>query len=436
MVGTNLDPFSDRYAARTHGMNVSEVRALFAVASRPEVVSLAGGSPFVSALPFDAVGSMIDELVRNQGAQALQYCVGQGDPRVRELICQMMALEGISSSAENVVVTVGSQQALNIVARVFIDPGDVILAEAPSYVGALSAFMASQADIVHVTMDDDGLIPAALSEAITAVRASGRTIKFLYTIPNFHNPGGVTLAEHRRDEILQICRAAGVLVLEDNPYGLLGFDSEPSRALRARDEDNVIYLGSFSKTFASGLRVGWVLAPHAIREKLVLISEAEILCPPTFSQFVVAEYLTTQPWQQQLKVFRELYRERRDAMLDALSDLFPAGCTWTMPAGGFYVWVTVPEGVDTKAMQPLAVSERVAYVPGIGFYADGNGRRNMRLSYCLPPPERIREGVRRLAGVLEQQLELVETFGPSAFQPAPPADGPRSWISGPSADQV
>jgi DNA-binding transcriptional MocR family regulator len=436
VVGTNLDPFSDRYAERTHGMNVSEVRALFAVASRPEVVSLAGGSPFVSALPFDAVGSMIDELVRNQGAQALQYCVGQGDLRLRELICQMMALEGISASAENVVVTVGSQQALNIVARVFIDPGDVILAEAPSYVGALSAFMASQADIVHVAMDDDGLIPAALAEAITAVRASGRTIKFLYTIPNFHNPGGVTLAEHRRDEILQICRDAGVLVLEDNPYGLLGFDSEPSRALRARDEDNVIYLGSFSKTFASGLRVGWVLAPHAIREKLVLISEAEILCPPTFSQFIVAEYLTTQPWQQQLKVFRELYRERRDAMLDALGDMFPAGCTWTVPSGGFYVWVTVPEGLDTKAMQPLAVSERVAYVPGIGFYADGNGRRNMRLSYCLPPPERIREGVRRLAGVLEQQLELVETFGPSAFQATSPGDGPRSWISGPSADQV
>ncbi|MCU1676899.1 MAG: putative transcriptional regulator, GntR family [Frankiales bacterium] len=246
----------------------------------------------------------------------------------------------------------------------------------------------------------------------------------------------MTLTEHRRDEILEICRNAGVLVLEDNPYGLLGFDSEPSRALRARDEDNVIYLGSFSKTFASGLRVGWVLAPHAIREKLVLISEAEILCPPTFSQFVVAEYLTTQPWQQQLKVFRELYRERRDAMLGALDDLFPEGCSWTVPSGGFYVWVTVPEGVDTKAMQPLAVSERVAYVPGIGFYADGNGRRNMRLSYCLPPPERIREGVRRLAGVLEQQLELVETFGPIATPDVAPGAGPRNWISGPSADQV
>ncbi|MDQ1679278.1 MAG: 2-aminoadipate transaminase [Frankiaceae bacterium] len=434
MVGTNLDPFSDRYAERTHGMNVSEVRALFAVASRPEVVSLAGGSPFVSALPFDAVGSMVDELVRGRGAQALQYGIGQGDQRLRELICGVMALEGISASAENVVVTVGSQQALNLVARVFVDPGDVILAEAPSYVGALSAFLASQADIVHVAMDDDGLVPAALSEAITAVRASGRRIKFLYTIPNFHNPAGVTLAEGRRDEILAICEQAGILVLEDNPYGLLGFEGEPSRALRARD-DNVIYLGSFSKTFSSGLRVGWVLAPHPIREKLVLMSEAEVLCPPTFSQFIVAEYLTTMPWQQQLKVFREIYRERRDAMLSALTDYFPDGCTWTVPAGGFFVWLTTPEGVDTKAMQPLAISERVAYVPGVGFYADGNGRRDMRLSYCLPPPERIREGVRRLAGVLEQQLDLVETFGPMSASTRDPA-GPRGWIAGPSADQV
>jgi DNA-binding transcriptional MocR family regulator len=436
VVGTNLDPYADRYATRTHGMNVSEVRALFAVASRPEVVSLAGGSPFVSALPFDAVGSMVDELVRGQGAQALQYGIGQGDQRLRELICGVMALEGISASAENVVVTVGSQQALNLVARVFIDPGDVILAEAPSYVGALSAFLASEADIVHVTMDDDGLIPEALSEAITAVRASGRRIKFLYTIPNFHNPAGVTLSEERRDAILDICERENIIVLEDNPYGLLGFDSEPSRALRARNE-NVIYLGSFSKTFSSGLRVGWVLAPHAIREKLVLMSEAEVLCPPTFSQFVVAEYLTTMPWQQQLKVFRELYRERRDAMLTALTDFFPEGCTWTVPSGGFFVWLTTPEGVDTKAMQPLAISERVAYVPGVGFYADGNGRRNMRLSYCLPPPERIREGVRRLAGVLEQQLDLVETFGPAATRNTGRTDaGPRTWLTGPSADQV
>ncbi|MDQ6649806.1 MAG: PLP-dependent aminotransferase family protein [Actinomycetota bacterium] len=414
MSGATLDPYVDRYAERVRGMSASEIRALFAVASRPEVVSLAGGMPYTTALPLDAIGEMVRELVVGAGATALQYGSGQGDPQLRELICTVMALEGIDASPEDVVVTVGSQQALDLVTKVFCDPGDVILAEAPSYVGALGTFSAYQAEVVHVAMDDDGLVPAALRAALAAVQTAGKRVKFLYTVPNFHNPAGVTLAEVRRDEVLEIAAEAGVLVLEDNPYGLLGFDSEPMRALRARRPDGVLYLGSFSKTFAPGLRVGWVLAPHAVREKLVLASEAAILCPPAFTQSVVARYLSTQPWQEQVKVFRELYRERRDATLDALGQFFPAGATWTVPAGGFYVWATLPGGLDAKAMLPRAVHSRVAYVPGTAFYADGTGTSHMRLSYCFPPPERIREGVRRLAGVIEEETELRETFGPSA----------------------
>jgi DNA-binding transcriptional MocR family regulator len=218
------------------------------------------------------------------------------------------------------------------------------------------------------------------------------------------------MAEDRRDVILAIAAEFGVIVLEDDPYGLLGFDEEPRRALRARD-DRVIYLGSFSKTFAPGLRVGWVLAPHSVREKLVLASEAQVLCPPTFSQSMVSAYLETQPWMQQIKEFREVYRDRRDAALDALTQLMPAGTSWTHPTGGFYIWVTLPEGLDSKAMQPRAVHARVAYVPGTGFYADGTGHQHLRLSYCLPPPERIREGVRRLAGVVEEEVELRAVFG-------------------------
>jgi DNA-binding transcriptional MocR family regulator len=220
--------------------------------------------------------------------------------------------------------------------------------------------------------------------------------------------------------VLEICAQAGLLVLEDNPYGLLGFEGPPTPAIRARSgEDQVIYLGSFSKTFAPGLRVGWVLAPHAVREKLVLASEASVLCPPALNQMAVVEYLSTQDWQGQIEVFKDLYRERRDAMLDALSTLMPAGTTWTHPAGGFYVWTTLPEGLDAKVMQPRALTERVAYVPGIGFYADGQGGRELRLSYCFPEPERIREGVRRLAGVVAAELELLETFGPLAAAPHP-----------------
>jgi 2-aminoadipate transaminase len=414
--GRTLDAFTDRYAARTAGMTASEIRALFAVASRPEVVSLAGGMPYTTALPLDAVGKLMSDLLATRGAQALQYGSGQGDPVLRELICEVMALEGVSASPDDVVVTVGSQQALDLVTRIFCDPGDVVLAEAPSYVGALGTFAAYQADVVHVPMDDQGLVPDALREAIAAVSASGRRAKFLYTIPNFQNPAGTSLADARRDEVLAICQEAGLLVLEDNPYGLLGFEGPPVPAIRARGgEDDVVYLGSFSKTFAPGLRVGWVVAPHAVREKLVLASEATVLCPPQLNQLVVVDYLTTQDWKGQVDVFRQLYQERRDAMLDALGSLMPRGTTWTRPRGGFYVWATLPEGLDSKVMQPRALTARVAYVPGIGFYADGQGGRELRLSYCYPEPDRIREGVRRLAGVVEEELELLATFGPTAL---------------------
>ncbi len=409
-----LDPNLHRYAARVHGMRASEIRALFSVANRPEVVSLAGGMPFTAALPLDAVGDMIADLVHVRGAQALQYVGGQGDPVLREQITEVMALEGITSSPDDVVVTVGSQQALDLVSRVFLDPGDVVLAEAPSYVGALGTFSSAQAEVVHVAMDDDGLVPEALRAALARLAGQGKQAKLLYTVPNYHNPAGVSLAEHRRDEILQIAHAAGLLVLEDNPYGLLGFDEEPRRALRARSDDGVLYLGTFSKTFSPGLRVGWVLAPHGVREKLVLASEAQILCPPTFSGAVVSAYLSTQPWMEQVKVFREIYRERRDATLSALEQHFPAGARWTRPTGGFYVWVTLPEGLDSKQMLARAVHARVAYVPGTGFYADGQGGRHLRLSYCYPEPARIREGVRRLAGVLEEEAELRSVFGAGA----------------------
>ncbi len=432
--GTRLDPHIDRYAARVSGMTASEIRALFAVATRPEVVSLAGGMPFTAALSMDAVGAMLQQMMTTRGAAALQYGAGQGDRRLRELICGVMALEGISAVPDDVVVTVGSQQALDLMARVFLDPGDVVLAEGPSYVGALGTFTAYQANVVHVPMDDDGLVPEGLRQALAAVAASGKRAKFLYTVPNFHNPAGVTLSVQRRTEILEICQSAELLVLEDNPYGLLGFDGEIYPALRSLTAEGVIYLGSFSKTIAPGLRVGWALAPRGVREKLILASEAGVLCPPNFTQFAVADYLSSQPWQDQVKAFRELYRERRDAMLGALTQLMPS-CTWTVPKGGFYVWATLPEGLDAKEMLPRAVAGRVAFVPGSAFFADGTGHQHMRLSYCYPTPERIREGIRRLALVLEEEAELLRTFGPVGHHAAgrdllpghiaPPAAAPR-----------
>ncbi|MEZ7126103.1 PLP-dependent aminotransferase family protein [Nonomuraea sp. AD125B] len=409
--GSRIDAYVDRYAARATGMVASEIRALFAVASRPEVVSLAGGMPYVTALPLDMVGELVSELVTRRGPVALQYGSGQGDPHLREQICDVMRLEGIQAAADDVVVTVGSQQALDLITRIFIDPGDVVLAEGPSYVGALGTFSAYQAKVVHIAMDDQGIVPESLAQTIYALETAGAPIKFLYTIPNFQNPAGVTLNIARRQQVLDICQRAGVLIIEDNPYGLLGFDGEPMPALRADNADGVVYLGSFSKTLAPGFRVGWALAPHAIRDKLVLAMESAVLSHSSFTQLAVGQYLATQPWREQIKTFRELYRERRDALLDALESLMPPEVTWTRPGGGFFVWATLPEGLDSKAILPRAVAERVAFVPGTGFFSDGSGARHMRLSYCYPEPDRIREGVRRLAGVIEQEMQLRDTFG-------------------------
>ncbi|WP_020574626.1 PLP-dependent aminotransferase family protein [Actinopolymorpha alba] len=409
---TRFDADLARYAARAKGMVASEIRALFSVANRPEVVSLAGGAPNISGLPLDVVGSLLNELVGERGTVAMQYGSAQGDPALREQITDVMSLVGIDASPDDVVVTVGSQQALDLVTRIFCDPGDVVICEAPSYVGALGVFASYQCDVVHVAMDDHGLIPEHLDSALASVAASGRRAKFLYTIPSHHNPMGVSLSLERRAQVLEICRRHDVLVIEDDPYGLLGFDGEPYRALRADDPARVVYLGSFSKTFAPGFRVGWALAPHAIRDKLVLAQESATLCPPTFSQHAVGTYLANHDWRGQIKAFREMYRERRDAMLASLADLMPATTTWTKPNGGFYVWVTLPEGIDAKAMSPRAITARVAYVPGTAFYADGFGSQSMRLSYCFPSPERIREGIRRLAAVVEQEMDLRDTFGP------------------------
>lgn len=408
--GTRLDPWYGSYANRTHGMRASEIRALFAVANRPEVVSLAGGMPNIADLPMGQYADTVADLLRTQGARALQYGSGQGEPELRVQITEVMALEGINAHPDDVVVTTGSQQALDLMARIFLDPGDVVVAEAPSYVGALGVFRAYEAEVVHSPMDSEGLVPEALDGVLTQLAESGRRAKFLYTVPNFHNPGGVTLSLERRPQIIEVARKHGVLILEDNPYGLLGFDSEPLPAMVSMAPDDVVYLGSFSKTFAPGYRLGWAFAPHAVREKLVLASESAILCPSNAAQLAVSAYLAQFDWQAQIKEYRRMYAERRDAMIGALTEYLPS-CSWTVPNGGFYVWVRLPDGLDAREMLPRAVTSLVAYVPGTAFYADGSGTEYLRLSYCYPTPERIVEGVRRLAGVVNAEADLVRVFG-------------------------
>ena len=408
--GTRLDPWFDRYADRSLGMRQSETRSLFAVANRPEVVSLAGGMPFIQGLPLDFLADMSARLIRERGAYALQYGGGQGEEELREMIVEVMRPEGIKAHPDDITVTTGSQAALDIMTEVFINPGDVIVAEAPSYVGALGVFRAYQTNVVHVPLDKEGLIPEELEQTLTRLEREGKEVKFLYTVPNFHNPAGVTMSLERRPQIVDICARHHVLILEDNPYGMLGFHDQTMPALQTFNPEGVVYLGSFSKTFAPGFRIGWALAPHALTQRLVLANENEVLCPTKIGQIAIAEYLRTYDWMAQIKEYRTLYRQRRDAMLDALDTYLPQ-CSWNVPEGGFYTWVKLPEGLDAKAMLPRATKNLVAYVSGTAFYADGQGGDHMRLSFCYPTPEAIREGVRRLAGVINQEAELVSMFG-------------------------
>ncbi len=406
----NLDSWLDAYAARAHNLSVSEVRALFAVVSRPEVVSLAGGMPYVAALPKDLLRDAYDSMMKSHGDLAIQYGGGQGELKLRDQTRELMALEGIKSSVEDIVITTGSQHGLELLSGLFLDKDDVVLAEGPSYVGALGIFRHYEAHVEHVLTDDDGMIPAALESAIKALKAQGRKIKFLYLVPNFANPSGVTLAESRRAKILELCRKNHILIIEDNPYGLLYFDKPVPDALRSMDEDGIVYLGSFSKILAPGFRVGYVLAPPAIRDKLVLANESAILCPSSFSQMMISSYLEHADWQGQVETFRGVYRERRDAALAAMDEYLPSLET-TKPAGGFYLWVTLPEGIDSKAMLPLAVKELVAYTPGTAFYGDGTGQNKLRICYSYPTAERINLGIKRLSTVINLQTELLETFG-------------------------
>ena len=366
--------------------------------------------PYVTALPKELLEKSYTHLMATKGDLAIQYGGGQGDLTLRDQVRELMALEGIRSSVEDIVMTTGSQHGLELLSGLFIDQGDVVLAEGPSYVGALGIFRHYQAHVEHVYTDHDGMSPEALEEAIDRLKEAGRTIKFLYLVPNFANPSGVTLAKERRPKILEICKRHHILVLEDNPYGLLYFDKPVPDALRSMDEEGVIYLGSFSKILAPGFRVGYVLAPPAIRDKLVLAQESAILCPSSFSQMMISEYLANSDWQAQIDTFRGVYRERKDAALGAMHEFLPKLHT-TEPDGGFYLWVTLPDGVDSKAMLPLAVKELVAYTPGTAFYGDGTGHNKLRVCYSYPTPERIRLGIQRLATVINRQTELLDTFG-------------------------
>ncbi len=394
------------FSERAHNIKQSAVRDVFDISIRPGLVSLAGGSPSLSKLPLDLVAETASRVIREHGMTALHYGGGKGTEELRELICEIMAEEGIlGASPDDVVVTTGSQSAQDIAAKVFCNPGDVVLVEDPTYVGALNTFEAYQVQVEPIFMDEQGLVPEHLESRIEALEAEGKRIKLLYTIPSFNNPSGITLTAERRQRVVDICRDHNILVLEDNPYGMLRFDGHPLTPLRADNPDDVIYCGSFSKIFSPGVRLGWALVPRHLYRRFYLAAEAVVLCPSTLSQLIVTEFFRNFDWRGYLAESRAVYAERCEAMLEALAEHFPAEATWTTPDGGFFVWVTLPEGIDTYPLLYQAIDAGVVFIPGAAFTPSDVPSSKLRLAFSGVAPEQIHEGVRRLAPVIRAAVE-------------------------------
>jgi len=402
------DPYRDRYAARTAGMTGSEIRALFEVLDRPEVISLAGGNTYTDIVA-ERVVECVAEALSHVGERddPLQYGKGGGLLPLREHLVDLMATEDVEADPHHIVITDGAQQALHLLAEIFIDPGDIVLTEAPTYVGALDAFASFQADVRGIAMDDDGITPDGLERALVALRDEGRRAKFLYLVPTFQNPSGVTLHPDRREPIVDICRREDLLIVEDNPYAQVRFEGDAVTPMRTIAPDQVIYVGTLSKVFSPGIRIGWVLAPEPVRDRLVLAKEAANLCSSPFTQRVAEAYLSSPHLQADLELVRKTYHDRRDAMLDALHAHFPPAARPRVPGGGLFLWVRLPEPLDTKAMLARALEAGVAYVPGTAFFpVKRDGRRCIRLNFSYPSIEDIEEGMRRLGAVVSDELDL------------------------------
>jgi 2-aminoadipate transaminase len=402
---TSAHRHDELFSERAANIRQSAVRDVFDISMRPGLVSLAGGSPYLQSLPLDRLAATAAKIIAEDGLTALQYSSGQGSEELRAQICELMAVEGIlDARPQNVVITAGSQSAQDVATKLFCNPGDVVLVEDPTYVGALNTFEAYQVQVETVGMDESGLVPELLEARIAALQLAGKNIKFLYTIPNFNNPSGITLSKDRRRQVVDICRNANILVVEDNPYGLLRYTGEPLQPLRAENPDDVIYMGSFSKIFAPGLRIGWALVPEHLQRRYYLAAESVTLCPPAFNQMLISAYLRDYDWRGQIETYRGLYTERCSAMLAALAEHMPAGTTWTSPEGGFFVWVTLPEGVDTYPLLHKAIDAGVVFIPGAAFTPSDEPSNKLRLAFSAVPPEAIAEGVRRLAPVLQEAI--------------------------------
>jgi 2-aminoadipate transaminase len=414
----------ERYAAlwssRSKVMRTSAMRDLMALTQRPEVISLAGGNPDTGSFPPDTYAAVMQRVAAEACAAALQYGPTEGMTAVAECIARVMAAEGMHVEQDGVLVTTGGQQVIDLVCKTLIDPGDVIIAEAPTYPGAVPTFASYQAEVVQIAMDADGMRVDELEETLDRLEREGKRPKFIYTIPNFQNPGGVTMSLPRRQRLVRIAHERELLVLEDNPYGLLRYEGDALQPLYALDGGEfVIYLGTFSKILSPGIRLGWAAAPRPVLQKMNIGKAASDLCSSSMTQHFVSGYFAAGDWRRYVRSLTDLYRGRRDAMLDALAEHFPREAQWTRPEGGMFIWATLPDYIDTTDLLARALRENVAFVPGRAAYLDGRGGSSMRLNFSGSTEEQIREGVRRIGAIIAEQVALYGTM--TGLQPAPAA---------------
>ncbi len=419
----DIERYGSLFARRTKVMKSSAMRDLMALTEREDVISLAGGMPDTTTFPPDSYASLMSTVAAESCARALQYGPTEGHSLVKRCIVDVMAAEGIEIDQDEVLVTTGGQQVIDLVCKTLLDPGDVVVCEAPTYPGAVPTFCAYQADVVQVTMDRDGMRMDELETTLDELERSGRRPKFIYTVPNFHNPAGVTLSLERRRELVRIAGERELLILEDNPYGLLRYEGDPLPTLRSLDDEFVIYASTFSKILSPGVRLGWTAAPAPVLAKMNIGKQASDLCSSSISQYFVGAYFEAGPWQNYVRSLIEIYRRRRDVMLDALAEQFPREAQWTHPQGGLFIWATLPSYIDTTDLLARALQENVAFVPGRAAYVDGRGGSSMRLNFSGVHEEEIREGIRRIGEVVREQVGLYGTLtGAPVAERAPVGD--------------
>lgn len=394
------------YSILASKMEASAIREILKLVQNPEVISLAGGMPDPTTFPTEELNEVVKQILAKNSACALQYSSTEGLTELREFILNWLDEAKEKAGLDNIMITSGSQQGLDLVSKVLLNPGDTLIVELPSYLAALNAFRSYGGEMAGIPMDDEGMQIDILEETLTKLKNDRKKVKFIYTISNFQNPAGVTMSLARRKKILEVAKKYEVFILEDNPYDKLRFEGEPIPSIYSLDNEGyVISLGTFSKILCPGLRLAWILGNKEIIEKLVIMKQATDLCTTVLNQLIAYEYCCQNDIDKNIESNVEIYRRKRNGMLEALDKYFPVEVTWTKPQGGFFVFATLPEYIDTGEMFKEAIEENVAYVPGGPFFADGKGQNTMRLSFCFPSVEDIDEGIKRLGKIIKKRIK-------------------------------